>query len=582
MIQTQDKSNLPVYLLIGFFQGLVGYLGTTYWPNNNQLLQSLILGLITGIAVTGLAFQLVLSNRLEKYVQIFAVGLGLLYASIAIWLIYQFPEKAQSNTWANVITASWVFSSVLLAYILFPFIQSWTKRQNNYYNYSDLYEHSWDNFFVFLVAGLLTGVYWLLIVLWAMLFKMLGITLFVDLFFSAPFAWLTLPVVFSLGIRIGRGHENIIGTLRQIALSLCHLLMPLTALITILFAISLPFTGLKPIWDTGYSTPILLCLLGANILFINGVFQDGLKGNPYNLLVSRVVETSLILMPVYTLITIYSIYLRIDQYGFTPKRVYLTLLVLVAFCYSISYSWAVLKSTDVWLSKIKPANTVIALFISILIVLIHSPILNPVTWSAKNQFKRLVSGQVSPSEFDFGALKFQLGSPGHKYLQKLRDIPDKHPLKEKISGLLLAVDEVESYSRWKTKIDKVGFLTKNARVEAIIADNALPKGFINDLPLDKCKESVCFFLSVDLNLDKHVDVILFDMTNHWGAPTLYAQDENMHWVERGQVGHSMSKEKRKSLVEDIKKEGFQLIDPTYLSFQVGNEILNFIPSVGCQ
>jgi MFS family permease len=194
MIQTQAKSNLPVYLLIGFLQGLVGYLGTTYWPDNNQVLQSLFLGLITGVAVTGLAFQLVLSNRLEKYVQMFAVGLGVLYASIAIWLIYQFPEKTQSNTWVSIIIASWMFSSVLLAYVLLPFIQSWPTRQNNHYNYSDLYEHSWDNFFIFLVAGLLAGVYWLLIVLLAMLFKMLGITLFVDLFFSAPFAWFTLPV----------------------------------------------------------------------------------------------------------------------------------------------------------------------------------------------------------------------------------------------------------------------------------------------------------------------------------------------------------------------------------------------------
>ncbi len=174
MIQNKAKSNMPVYILIGFLQGLVGCIGTTYWPNNNQLLQSLLLGLITGVAVTGLGFQLILNIRQGKYKKRFTVGQGLLYVAIAVWLIYQFPDKTQpSNSWVEVIVASWTFSSVLLAYILFPFIHSWSKRKDNQYRYSDLFEHSWDNFFVFIVAGLLTGVYWLLIVLWAMLFQRL-------------------------------------------------------------------------------------------------------------------------------------------------------------------------------------------------------------------------------------------------------------------------------------------------------------------------------------------------------------------------------------------------------------------------
>jgi hypothetical protein len=580
MIQSHAKSNLPAYLLIGFLQGITGYLGTTYWHDTNQLLNSLILGLITGVAVTGLSFQLLLNNRLGKHVQIFSVGLGLLYAAIAIWLIYQLPDKSHPNTWGKVITASWIFSSPVLAYILFPFIQSWPKRRGNHYNYSNLYEHSWDNFFIFFVAGLLAAVYWLLIVLWAKLFKILGITLFEDLFFSAPFAWFTLPVVFSLGIRIGLSHEKVIGTLRHIALSLCHLLMPLTAVITILFAISLPFTGMQPIWDTGYSTPILLCLIGANILFINGVFQDGTKGNPYNLVLSKLVDVSLILMPAYALIAFYSTYLRIDQYGLTPKRVYLTFLVLIALSYSFSYSWAVIKRSDSWLGKIKSANTIIALVISILIVLIHSPILNPVSLSANNQYKRLINGRVSPSEFDFGALRFQLGAPGYEYLQKLKNLPDQDPMKLKVSDFLQTLEKVKTHYQWKKIAGKEGVQDIEVVLKAIISGETLPDGFTDVLRLDQCRGTTCYFMSADLNRDNRDDIILIEIDDdHWDAPSLYVQGQDMLWARKGDVGNQMSPRQLKSLVEQLGTDNFQIVDPKYQSIKIGDEIFNFVSSV---
>lgn len=575
-MQVPKKSNLSVYLLLGFLQGAVGWLGTTFWPDDSQLAASLILGLITGVAATGLTFQLTLSNRLDREVCLLAFALGLLFAIISVWLIYQLPGKSHiSNTWGNVLTASWVFSSSVLAYILLPFVQAWPKRQNGHYNYSDLYQHSWDNFFILLVAGILAGAYWLLIILWAMLFDMLGITLFKDLFFSSPFAWLTLPVLFSLGIRIGLSHESIIGTLRQIALSLCYFLMPLTAVITILFAISLPFTGLEPIWATGYSTLILLCLLGANILFINGIFQDGSRENPYNVILSRIVEVAMVLMPVYTMIAIYSIYLRIAQYGLTPKRVYLVLLVFVAFCYSASYASAVFRHSQVWMGKIRLANIIIALLVSALIVLIHSPVLNPVTWSAKDQFKRLMSGRVSPLEFDFGALKFHFGIPGQKYLQQLRNLPLEHPLKAEISNRLTAVDEVENYYQWKKHMDNADSLADSAMLETIVGNTTIPEGFISVLGAQQCRKSTCYLLPIDLNSDGREELVFFDMSDDWMAPVLYAQDDNGQWVKQGNVGNPASKENRQLLIDKLKKEKHHAVSPQYQSLQVGEEIYYF-------
>src|SRR5690606_34227049 len=120
----------------------------------------------------------------------------------------------------------WWPSVVLLAYILIPFIQSWPTRDTLGFRYGDLYRHSWDNFFIVFVAALVTGIYWLLIALWATLFKMLGIGFFHALFFSAPFAWISSAMVVSLGLRIGIQNARVITTLREIAMTICRLLLP--------------------------------------------------------------------------------------------------------------------------------------------------------------------------------------------------------------------------------------------------------------------------------------------------------------------------------------------------------------------
>src|SRR5690606_5926807 len=44
---------------------------------------------------------------------------------------------------------------------------------------------------------------------------------------------------------------------------------------------------------------------------------------------------------------------------------------------------------------------------------------DPLERSASNQFQRLVTGKVAVEDFDLGALRFDLGAPGLRYLERL-------------------------------------------------------------------------------------------------------------------------------------------------------------------
>lgn len=568
------ESSVLLYLVIGFVQGGVGWAGVFWWPKSHPLAASVVLCAMTAIAVMGLTAQLTAGKHFNRQVLVLILLLGGVVGLASAWVMWQMPGSSQpSNRGGTVLMTSWTVSSFVLAYILIPFIQAWPTRKQGRYRYSDLYRHSWDNFFILLVAAMLTLGFWLLIVLWVMLFKMVGIELFETLFFNAVFPWLSLAMVFSLGVRLARTHESVIGALRKIALSLCSFLMPLTAVITILLGGSLPFTGLSPIWDTGYSTPILLCLISANLLFVNGIVQDGtVRSLPGGLV--RLYELSMVLLPVYAVIGIYSVSLRIDQYGLTPNRIFLLALVFVATCYSVVYASAVLWRSAVWMGIIRQGNMVIALMIGALILLLHSPVLNPMALSAGDQYQRLVTQRILPQEFDFGALKFHLGSPGLAYLQQLKQLPAEHPLTPTLRTWLLAVDEATSYSQWKRHKQSEG-IADHPLVEFVTDSHTVPQEFLQMLDEDQCRKATCYLFPVDLDRDGVEELVLLNMQERWSVLELYDVDDTGQWVQQGRLGNSMRKEQRRALVDQLRQQQHRVVSPHYQDLEIGGEVFMF-------
>ncbi len=531
---------------------------------------------MAAVAVVGLTLQLTAGRCFTRQVAGLTLLLGTVFALVTAWVTWQWLPPSQAyNGGGEVLATSWTLCAVALAYVLIPFIQAWPTRREGRFYYPDLYRHSWDNFFILLVGGMLTLAYWLLIVLWAMLFEMVGIDFFKTVFFNSVFAWLTLAAVFSLGIHLARKHQQVIGALRHIALSLCFFLLPLTALITLFFGASLPFTGLQPIWDTGYSTPILLCLIGADLLLINGVFQEG-STQPYRGVVCQLVEVAMVLLPVYALIAAYSVYLRVEQYGLTPNRFFLILLVVVATCYALVYAGAVFYRRSEWMGLIRQGNQGVALLMAVLMVLVHSPVLNPLTWSARDQVNRLLTQKISLEEFDFGALKFRFGRAGLQSLEQLKQLPSDHPLAEMLPPWLMAVDEASNYYQWKNNRQSDG-LSSVPLVECITGDRPVPPDFVQILTERQCRKSTCYVLPVDLDRDGRDELVFFDMADKWLALKLYDRDPQGEWEKRGTLGAAMTQEQRQALVERIRHEQHSAVESQYQSLQIGDEVLLFEP-----
>jgi len=576
-----EKRIVLLAALIGALQGLTGWIVSEYWPDKTQAglyiyqQQPFLLACFSLMMTGGLCLQLFLKQHLNRRGWLMSLGTGVLFALISYWSLYQFQFELEDGQRYGrhgdmLFELFWYF--LLLAYVLFPYLQSWSSRISGHFNYQDLFRHSWDNYFIVSVGLILAGVYWLLIVLWVSLFKIVDIEIFEDIFYHAGFIWVTILSVIGIGITIGINNEKIIGTLRSIALSICKFLMPLTAIITLLFTFTLLFVGLQPVWDTNHSTPILVLLIAANILFINGIVQDAVNVQ-YPGLLKKLVNLAIFMMPILALIAAYSTWLRIDQHGLSPQRVYSSLIIFVAFSYSLTYPWAVVSSKKQWLENIQRPNIVIGLLICFLVIITHSPVFDPLQLSAANQYQRLIEKDLSIEEFDFGVLQYKFGKPGRYYLKQIRDL-ESHPEIVKIRARLKLLDNTKSYYDWKTYLQgkdqpqKKKFKILSPHLQGTGAQRDIPDTFYQALKTAECI-STCYLLFIDLNGDNQEEIIKLPNINSPYTLDVYTlQDER--WKKIGQFNRVGSNKNSDSIELLLKNEGLRLIQQEYQNISIGD------------
>ena len=119
-----------------------------------------------------------------------------------------------------------------------------------------------------------------LLALWAMLFLVIDIKFFEELFSKDWFLFPVLAVAFGIGVFVFRRLTGVIDSITNLLAGLMQLLLPLVILIMALFLAALPVTGLEILWETGKGTSLLLWLNAAVLFFINSVYQTGRQA-PY-------------------------------------------------------------------------------------------------------------------------------------------------------------------------------------------------------------------------------------------------------------------------------------------------------------
>jgi len=563
-------------MAIGLIHGLCAYAlreADTVWRDGQRLLNAgwILVGTAPLLAILGYQAKRALPTAA------YSLGTGLLLA--ALFALADWRLDWDNGT--SPIVSSIGVAAIITGYISLPYFQAAMEEKALRFPYDRLFHHAWNNIFYILIALLFSGVLWLVLLLWGALFSLLEISFFSELFAES---WFWLPVqglAFGLAVALLRENAATIATARRIVIALFRVLAPILAVALLLFLVALSFTGLAPIADIGSVTGVMLAVTGLSVLFANAVIQDGTGESRFPPLINGLVATNMLALVAFAGLAVYGAGVRVAQYGLTPYRVYLLILVGVAALYALAYAIAVLWRRKEWPQAVRRFNPYLAPVAVTLVLLVHTPLLEPHRLSAANQYHRLQSGAVSASAFDYAHLKFALGRFGREMLEAIwqdttladRDIIERQ---------LAVVDEMDR-SYWRSRRPQVR-ATREA-VDAIRIwpeDKEIPETLSEKLLQDlstrlaSCparQEYPCVLLMIDLTGDDTPEATLIIDRNYY----LYerkAEDGNWSRIE-SRFMRNVSGEKLDALHTAIDAGDIETVEPPPARswLRIGNEIL---------
>jgi hypothetical protein len=563
---------LESLLLLALQQDLVefGHRGTAQW---------------TTLAIAGPTMLcLLIQSARDRYA--WTVGAVLL---VLLWLLAGYAGSQCADGAEDEVFGPYAAAMTVALFVLTPYLQVW--RDHRRLPYALLFHRAWDNALTLAAAAVFAAAGWAILWLWASLFKIVHLRFFADLFFEARFAFPVTGLFAGLGVMLGRTQSGALRSLLNVCLALGRALLPLIALVAVIFLPTLAFTGLQPLWDTRHATPLLLCLVFGTVSLVNSVFQDGNAAAPYGRALRLLVNLALLSLPAYALIAAISLQLRIAQHGWSVDRLWAAVLLGFALLYALGYAIAALRRSGSWLVWLAPVNRLVALALVAVLLLTQSPLFNLRAISVHSQLARVERGDLPLDKLDLPYFRWQLGTPGITALKQLQH--DPRVLADE--ALKARLDEILAQKqRWESPGAKsalsLSAVLKPSPASAVIPPALLQrmldlqKGDNKNWPLagtlNDCVQghASCYLLAADLDRDDRPEWILARDPAARNAWPLFGE-KGGEWRLLGYLGGSNEAIKdeasRKAFAEALAEGRFAVEAPAWQDLMIEGQRYRF-------
>lgn len=366
----------------------------------------------TFVAVATLAFVLIVEARRWTWSVAFALGWGAVLALVG-WFTASYNVHSSIFEWPYL---SGLFAVLLAA----PLFQAARDKGAWRFPYARLHRHAWTDAVAGAAALAFTGIVFLLAWLIAMLFSLIDLDMVRKLLEKKWFSWTLWGFAFGGAIGLLKEKEKLLYTLQRLVRIVLAVLTPVLAVALIAFLLSLPFTGLKPLWDaTESSTALLLVAAAGAVSLVNAVIGDGSNDRHANrIFFWAAMGLSACVLPLAMLAAV-AMAQRIGQYGWTPERIWGVIAVAVAMVYGAAAWWALAVGRRDFDDRLRPLQIRIAQGLCVLALLLALPLIDFGAISAQSQLARLESGKVKPEAFDWRAMAFDFGPAGRSSLARI-------------------------------------------------------------------------------------------------------------------------------------------------------------------
>jgi hypothetical protein len=315
--------------------------------------------------------------------------------------------------------------------MLLPFIQTRLIAGRWNAHYPTLFSSAWHNTLVLAEGALFTGLFWLLLALWAALFHMLGIDFFRDLFREPIFIYPVTALTFGIALHLIGSIDRLTSVVLEQILNVLKWLAIVAGVILTLFTLALivKLPGLVTSGQRAIGAAWLLWLVAVIVLLLNAAYRDGTVARPYPNTIAQMLRWIVPLTVIVALTAIYALVVRANEYGLTVERVWAFIVASAAVIYAIGYSIAAFDRGG-WLARMSRINVIAALALIVTIACALTPVLSPYRLAASSQFRRAQLPLDIPASPDdagyrgwrstpFQYLRFEAGRYGMKRLEAL-------------------------------------------------------------------------------------------------------------------------------------------------------------------
>lgn len=377
--------------------------------------------------VTVATLVFVLGVELRRWA--WAAGFALLWGAVIALIVW---TSVGYNVNASVF--EWPFWSGLLAVLIAtPLFQTrrdvapdWRFWKLWQMPYERLHSHAWADAVIGAAGLAFTGLTFLLVLLIGSMFELIGIKLVMRMFETGWFPWMLAGSAFGGAVGLLRERDRLVATLQKLVMIVLAVLSPVLAAAVVLFLLSLVGTGLKPLWDSGFSTAALMMAAAAfAVLLANAVIGNGREERSGNRFLHGAAAVLVVAVLPLAIIAFYSMHLRVIQYGWTPERIWGAIAAMIALAYGIAGLWAVFKGRLDFDDVLRPMQQRLAIGLTLIALFLALPIMDFGAISTRDQLARLQSGAVKADKFDWAAMAFDFGPDGRKALAALAKSPQK-------------------------------------------------------------------------------------------------------------------------------------------------------------
>lgn len=315
----------------------------------------------------------------------------------------------------------WRTMGLLLALVIAaPLFQASRDERTLRPSYAGVYDNLWANVVLWCVSWVLVAVVWAVVLLLGSLFHLIGIDTARDIFGTDAGARALTGLAFGGALGLLREQAAMVRTLQRVLRAVLAVLAPVMAIGLGLFLLILPFAGMEMLSSSRWPATALLlgCAAGALILVNVVIGRDEADERRAPVIRVSAMILAAVILPL-AVVAAVATGMRVEQYGYTPERLWALVCVGAALCWGAAYFGALLLRRRAWSRVIRQANLILACMVCVLGLLLALPLLSFNRIATDNQVARLESGTLTLDQFDWAALAYDFGEPGRDALRRL-------------------------------------------------------------------------------------------------------------------------------------------------------------------